>query len=201
MKESGVFLSRRQAAGHFIFTFVDGACYKLSMTGQQPLKERYPEDAVVPAALAVSALLLIGGLSLPLMHVHQRLLWKSWQNSYSVWTGVLALWHQQEYLLAAVIFFFSMAFPFAKLLALGLLWYRRLGQQQRDRVLHWLGILGKWSMLDVFAVAILIVLVKLGPLANVQPRSGVYVFAAAIVASMLTSMYVERLARKPPAST
>jgi paraquat-inducible protein A len=52
-------------------------------------------------------------------------------------------------------------------------------------------------MLDVFVVAILIVLVKLGPLANVQPQQGVYWFAAAVFLSMITSMYVDSLARKP----
>ena len=69
-------------------------------------------------------------------------------------------------------------------------------------ILHWLGLLGKWSMLDVFIVAIMIVLVKLGPLARVEPRSGVYVFAAAIGMSMLTTMYIDHLARQlvPPSS-
>lgn len=50
-------------------------------------------------------------------------------------------------------------------------------------------------MLDVFIVAILIVLVKIGPLAKVEPRTGVYFFSAAIAASMLTTMYIDRLAR------
>jgi paraquat-inducible protein A len=77
------------------------------------------------------------------------------------------------------------------------LWLIPLQEQQRTAVLHWLGLLGKWSMLDVFVVAILIVLVKLGPMARVEPRAGVYVFAWAILASMLTTMYVDRLARRP----
>jgi len=51
-------------------------------------------------------------------------------------------------------------------------------------------------MLDVFVVAIMIVLVKLGPLANVTAQQGVYFFCAAIVASMLSTMYVTRLARR-----
>jgi len=46
----------------------------------------------------------------------------------------------------------------------------RLPEVQRQKLLHWLGILGKWSMLDVLVVAILIVLVKLGPLAKVEAR-------------------------------
>jgi len=48
----------------------------------------------------------------------------------------------------------------------------------------------------VFVVAILIVLVKLGPLVKVRPQRGVYWFAAGVVLSMITSMYVDRLARK-----
>ena len=110
--------------------------------------------------------------------------------------GVRSLWEQNQIALAAILFFFSIVFPTAKLAALAFLWFVPLAEKGRQSVLHWLGILGKWSMLDVFVVAILIVLVKLGPLANIEPQRGVYWFAAAIVMSMLTSMYVERLARK-----
>jgi len=51
-------------------------------------------------------------------------------------------------------------------------------------------------MLDVFAVAILVVAAKLRSLTTVQPRIGVYLFGLAILLSMLTTMYVERLARR-----
>ncbi len=77
-----------------------------------------------------------------------------------------------------------------------MIWFWPLPGERRAAWLHWLGILGKWSMLDVFVVAILIVLVKLGPVARVEPRVGVYVFCAAIACSMLTTMYIDRLARR-----
>ena len=152
---------------------------------------------LVPLCLAVSLALLLAGLSLPLMDAETGILWKRWKSSYSVWAGVVALWESNELLLAAVLFVFSMVFPFAKLGILTVLWFVRLPEDKRAWLLHWLGLLGKWSMLDVFIVAILIVLVKLGPLAKVTPRVGVYVFSAAILASMLTTMYVDRLARRP----
>ncbi|MBI2884766.1 MAG: paraquat-inducible protein A [Candidatus Omnitrophica bacterium] len=158
------------------------------------LMERHPRQLIVPVALLLSTLLLLLGLSLPLMDAQTGILWTRWKSSYSVWAGVVALWHSGEYALAAVVFFFSIAFPLAKLLALAVLWLVRLGEHQRETILRWLELLGKWSMLDVFAVAILIVLVKLGPLANIQPRVGVYYFTAAIVASMLTTMYVTHIA-------
>jgi paraquat-inducible protein A len=169
---------------------------ELSTCRERSLMERHPNQVAVPIALALSTILLFVGLSLPLMDAQTGILWKRWKSSYSVWAGVVALWYQHEYLLASVLFFFSMVFPLTKLLALAVIWFVRLADDQRTQLLHWLGLLGKWSMLDVFAVAILIVLVKLGPLANVQPRVGVYVFSAAILASMFTTMYVDRLARQ-----
>ena len=162
-------------------------------TGQS-LEDLYPlQTAVVPAAILFSFCLLLTGLSLPLLYAQQLVFWKS---TYSVWTGIVALWQEQERELAALLFFFSIIFPIVKLGALAALWFMRLAAEHRARLLHWLGILGKWSMLDVFVVAILIVLVKLGPLAKVEPRIGVYVFAAAIACSMLTTMHIERLARR-----
>ena len=163
---------------------------------KQSLWEHYPKQLLVPMALGVSTLLLIMGLSLPLMDAQTGILWARWKSSYSVWAGVVALWQSNELLLALVLFFFSIVFPLAKLAMLTTIWYVRLAEEQRSGLLGWLEALGKWSMLDVFVVAILIVLVKLGPLANVQPRSGVYVFTAAILASMLTTKYVDSLARR-----
>jgi paraquat-inducible protein A len=147
---------------------------------------------LVPAALAASTALLVRGLSLPLMY-SQKLFW---ENTYSVWTGVVELWNQHELALAGILFFFSIVFPFAKLVGLTVIWFLKLPTDQLSRLLHWLGILGKWSMLDVFVVAILIVLVKLGPLVKVEPRIGIYVFSAAIAASMLTTMYIDALAKR-----
>lgn len=161
---------------------------------RRALRELHPEHATfVPGALGLSTLLLLMGLSLPLLHAQQMIFWKS---TYSVWAGIVALWHAEEHFLAWLLFFFSIVFPFAKLVALAVIWWIELAEEQRVWVLHWLETLGKWSMLDVFIVAVLIILVKLGPLARVEPRSGVYIFAAAIVCSMLTTMYVAYLARR-----
>ena len=159
----------------------------------ESLRSRYPRRIEVPAMILLSVALLVMGLSLPLMKVEKMVFWK---NDYSVVKGVISLWEQSQYALAVILFFFSVVFPIVKLAALGVLWNVPLTEGKRKTVLHWLGILGKWSMLDVFVVAILIVLVKLGPLAKVEPQSGVYVFCAAIVVSMVTSMYVESLAKK-----
>ena len=160
---------------------------------RQSLRDRYPRRIEVPLLILTSFVLLLIALSLPLMTVEKMVFWK---NEYSVIAGVHGLWEQGQYALAIILFFFSIVFPLFKLGMLGVIWTVRLDEGKRQAVLHWLGILGKWSMLDVFVVAILIVLVKLGPLARVQPERGVYWFAAAIFLSMITSMYVDSLAKK-----
>jgi paraquat-inducible protein A len=157
------------------------------------LQGRYRRRVEVPVMILLSFGLLVMGLSRPLMKVEKMVFWR---NEYSVLQGVHGLWDQQQYILALILFFFSIVFPMVKLAALGLIWFARLPDPKRQAALHWLGLLGKWSMLDVFVVAILIVLVKLGPLAKVEPQRGLYWFAAAILTSMITSMYVERLAKR-----
>jgi paraquat-inducible protein A len=160
---------------------------------KQSLSHRYPGRWEVPILVLLSAATLIVGLSLPLMKVEKMVFWK---NEYSVYKGIINLMQDNQILLALVLFFFSMVFPFVKLSALLVLWWAPWSQAKRKRVLRWLEILGRWSMLDVFAVSILIVLVKLGPLAQVTPQAGLYVFCAAILASMGTTMYVEFLAKR-----
>ena len=160
----------------------------------------YPHRYDVPSLLVASFIVLLTGLSLPLLTVEKTVFWRHWENHYSVFTGVVELAKHGDILLALVIFFFSMVFPFIKLLVLSLIWFRELGEEERAFTLHWLGILGKWSMLDVFAVAILVVVAKLRDLTKVEPRVGVYLFGLAIMLSMMATMLVDRLARKTSAS-
>lgn len=147
----------------------------------------------IPVLVFASAFLFLIGIGLPLLRVEKMLFWNS---EYSVLSGTLGLWHDKEYFLSAILFVFSVLFPFIKFTMLLALWFGRFGQEELARGLHWLGILGKWSMLDVFIAAILIVAVKLGPLANVYPQSGVYVFCVAILGSILATTFVERLVKK-----
>ena len=103
------------------------------------MRESYPQyTLLVPAEILISAGLLFIGLSLPLMYAKQMF----WDNTYSVWTGVVALWHQNEILLATVLFFFSIVFPLVKLSGLAVIWFGRLPEEHRALLLHWLGLLG-----------------------------------------------------------
>jgi paraquat-inducible protein A len=163
---------------------------------KKSLRDIYPWRVEVPLLILLSLGVFLFALCLPLMKVEKNLLWKHWRNDYSVVTGVTGLYNQRDYALAVLLCFFSIVFPLIKLMALAVIWAVRMPVNSREKLLHWLGILGKWSMLDVLVVAMLIVLVKIGPLAKVEPETGVYVFALAILLSMITTMYVDYLAKR-----
>lgn len=166
------------------------------MTATRSLMQRYPKLWLMPLTIALSMVLFVTALCLPLMHTTQQLLWKKWESSYSAWHGVVELWQQGDGVLAIVLLVFCIIFPVVKLAALARIWFVAMPEAERNTLLHWLEVLGRWSMLDVFVVAILIVLVKMGPLAQVEPRAGIYVFAVAILLSMVLTMAIDRLARR-----
>ena len=163
------------------------------MSGRaRSLRHAYPRHYGTPLLLAAASVLLGLGLYMPLLHVEKMLFWK---NEYSVVTGVFGLAEDRQYVLAAVVFFWSVVFPIAKLALLWWMWFGRADKRQRAFVTKWLDVLGKWSMLDVYIVAVLVVALKLGPLAEVTVEPGLYVFGAAVILSMLVSARIERLAR------
>jgi paraquat-inducible protein A len=159
----------------------------------ESLRQRFPGHFEIPVLLMLSSLLLGAGLCMPLMNVEKMMFWN---NDYSVLTGITGLFKEKEYFLSAILFFFCLVFPITKLCTLWFLWLFKCQDALRARILEWLTLLGKWSMLDVFVVAILIVAVKLGPMANVEPRQGVYIFSVAIILSIVTSTWIEGLVKK-----
>ena len=55
---------------------------------------------------------------------------------------------------------------------------------------------GRWSMLDVFVVALIVVGVRTSLIDDVSVHAGVYVFTAAIVLSLLVVQRMTALARR-----
>ena len=166
------------------------------MSAETPksMAQQHPLRMDIPILIIASSVLLYIGLTLPVMTVSK--LWE--KTTFSIPSGIQNLWHEKYYFLATVIFFFSVVFPAIKLAALFMLWFLRMKEQYKKWALHWLGLLGKWSMLDVFVTAILIVAVKLGPLAKAKAESGIYYFGASIILAMAASSMMNFLAFAKP---
>jgi paraquat-inducible protein A len=151
----------------------------ISIARQYPRKARRLRLLIV-----LSSLLLAIGLLSPIITLEKFVVI---ENTFSVLSGVIQLLKEGQWFLFLVISAFSIVLPVLKLGVLYLLVGSRVPDKRRlHRYLHWMHLYGKWSMLDVFVVAILVVAVKLGAIANVEMRYGLYAFAA----SVLITMYV-----------
>jgi paraquat-inducible protein A len=145
------------------------------------------------SVLLVASITLAVGLSLPVVTVRTGLA----QDSYSVLGGILDLARSGEVLLALVVLSFSVIFPIVKLVVLARVLLRPLSEERRTRLVRSLELLGRWSMLDVFVIAILIGSMHLGMLTEAYAERGIYVFASGILLSMLSTYAVHRLLRDP----
>lgn len=111
----------------------------------------------------------------------------------TIMSGVVYLWHSGSWALAAIVFVASIAVPLLKLLSLtALLLAVQLGGRSdplpNARLYRLLEMVGRWSMLDVYVVAILVALVQAQSLATMAPGPGVLAFGAVVVLSMLATM-------------
>jgi paraquat-inducible protein A len=107
-------------------------------------------------------------------------------RSFSLVSGIIHLFRDGDLFVGGVILLFSVVFPAAKLATLGLGF--RADGNIAERHLALLEQLGKWSMLDVFVVAALVVCFKGFPGgSHVQVEWGIYVFAGSVVLSMIAT--------------
>ena len=104
----------------------------------------------------------------------------------SIVSGLWQFLVEGNYILFVLIFVFTLSFPLFKFYILfKLCIYSNKNMYKTQALARRLAHVGKWSMLDVFVVAVLIVAVKIRSIAKVEVHYGLYVFATAILLSML----------------
>lgn len=154
-----------------------------------------PAHRSVPWLLGAAFLLFATGIFFPFFRVT-----KFWifDDAISVVSGIITLFHESEYFLFVVLSLFTLVFPCTKLGLLAIIWAEREHDLTRVRRLHrWVESLGKWSMLDVFVVAILIVAMKSAAVAQLEIGPGLYLFTFSVIATQLASALVARLLPAP----
>lgn len=110
----------------------------------------------------------------------------------TILSGVKVLIHMGMWPIALLIFFASITVPVLKLIGLTFLlvsvqW--RSTWRQRDRAVLYriVEAVGRWSMVDIFVIAILVALVNLGSIATIEPGAGAVSFAAVVVTTMFAA--------------
>lgn len=157
------------------------------------LRQQFPRQIIVSTALLLSTVLLLMGLFLPVITLEELVFWK---HTFSVTTGIQSLFQEGHAILALIIFLFSVIFPLFKLIVLFQIWFTALNEKQRKLYIHWLGVLGKWSMLDVFVVAVTIVVTKISSFAKAEAQIGIYFFGCSIMIAMVLTEHIDRLLKR-----
>jgi paraquat-inducible protein A len=108
-------------------------------------------------------------------------------------SGVVYLWVSGSWPLAVVVFTASVLVPLAKIIALAFLagtvqFRSRWQPQQRTRLYRVVELVGRWSMLDIYVIAILVALVQLKAIASIQAGPAAIAFAAVVVLTMVAAM-------------
>lgn len=141
------------------------------------------------ALLVTAAVLYVPAHTLPIMHTETL----AGTEASTIVEGVLELYRTGSWPIALIIFVASVVVPLAKILALGWLCYRsRFGTTAEPdrqvwlyRVTEWIG---RWSMIDVFVVALLVALVQAGGFITVHPGPAAISFALVVLVTMLAAL-------------
>ncbi|BFM48946.1 paraquat-inducible protein A [Marinomonas sp. THO17] len=151
---------------------------------------RHPRSLSTTLALLIAALVMyIPANMFPIM---QTTFLGSTEPS-SIMGGVFLLWSLGSYPVALIILFASVVIPLAKIAALSwLVWQyyfpSRHQTVQKMKLYRLTELMGRWSMIDVFVVAVLSSMVQMGNLMAIYPGPAVLSFTAVIVLTMLAAM-------------
>lgn len=138
--------------------------------------------------LVFTSLLLVTGVITPILT-----LTKFWimSHSFSVLSGIWQLLQDGQLLLFVLVGSFSILLPTIKIALLFRILHPAIEHtEQQQKLLHLMHDYGRWAMLDVMVVAILIVTVKLGAIASIEIHYGLYIFGLAVLLIMFITQQV-----------
>ena len=170
-------------------------CFEVNLKGSSKtcarcgdvLHHRKPDSLTRTWALAIAAALLyVPSNLLPIMNITQL----GNTKHYTIFAGIRELFTVGLWPLAMIVFTASIAIPLFKLVALTVLLiqtHRHAGDQlqARTKLYHLIEFIGRWSMVDVFMVSILVAVVRFGWITTVTPDWGVVCFSGVVVLTLL----------------
>ena len=141
------------------------------------------------AWLITSVVLYIPANFLPIMHTT----FLGAETANTIFGGVVTLWDHGSYPIALVIFIASVLVPIGKIIVLGWLCISVqrgsvLALPQKTRLYRMTEFVGRWSMVDVFVVGILVALIQLGNIMTILPGPAALAFAAMVATTMLAAI-------------
>ncbi|MFV0246228.1 MAG: paraquat-inducible protein A [Qingshengfaniella sp.] len=155
------------------------------------LSSRYPQSLQRVWAWWLAGLIVYVPANLYPMLITETL---AYSGASTIFGGVVELLHHGSYFVGGVVFFASMVIPISKFVAIAWLAIairRRVTgprAHRLHRVYEIVEFIGRWSMIDVFVVAILAALVHLGTVADIYPGIAAVSFAMSVIFTMLSAL-------------
>jgi len=144
-------------------------------------------------ALTLGTLLFVLGISLPMLTISKFIIIR---DSFSILTGLFDLLEGGQIFIFLLVAGFSVVLPILKISTLYLLLSKKTSSGQYKKKLHTMHEYGRWAMLDVMIVALLVVTVKLGAIASIQVHSGLYIFGLGAILLMVVTGKVSKLVQQ-----
>ncbi|MGI9115708.1 MAG: paraquat-inducible protein A [Chthoniobacterales bacterium] len=149
---------------------------------------RNPQSLQRTLALTFAAMILYFPANLlPILRVES---YKGTQEN-TIIGGVIQFWQDHDYPVAIIIFTASILIPIVKIISiLALCLAARTGWRPRamTRLYRVTEFVGRWSMVDVFVVAILVAVVQLGSTMSIHAGAAAISFAAVVILTMLAAI-------------
>lgn len=135
--------------------------------------------------LPLSAFSFALGLTLPLVRLEKLYFFEETPSLVAIIQGLTA---ETDYALAGVIALFSVLFPAGKILLLSVVSLRG----EKSRAFAYLGAVGKWSMMDVMLVALVVFAAKTTGLASAVALPGLWFYGAATLFSAIAAVLAQK---------
>jgi len=180
--------SRNLASCHLCLKLADASLHQCPRCGEDLHLRKSNSLQRTLALLVTASILYIPANILPIMVTDQF----GTSTDSTILGGVVLLIDMGSIPIAAVIFIASVMVPMGKLIALYYLcWSVGAGRpaSPRQRTIMYRGaeLIGKWSMVDVFVVAILVALVHLTGLLVILPGAAAVAFAGVVMVTMVAA--------------
>lgn len=153
------------------------------------LHSRKPESIHRTWALLVTAAVLyIPANMLPVMRVVSF----GREQTDTIMGGIIYFMESGSWPLALLIFFASIVVPLLKITILSALLislhrHSKWRPETRTRLYRLTVTIGRWSMVDIFVVTLMVAVVSMGALATIEPGPAAMAFALVVIATMLAS--------------
>jgi uncharacterized paraquat-inducible protein A len=155
------------------------------------LRRRYPRRFDIPLLIVVSTVLIGAGLITPA--VETELLF--WNDKYSILFNLTQMSREGNHAAASIIAICSVAYPVLKIGLLSFFWLFPFPPTWRWRSIQLVRLLGRWGMVDVFALtSIVLASATIGPF-KATPKIGLFLYASGILCLGLAGFLMARLAR------